>query len=216
MMALDAIFAVGVLALVYLYVLKRNHVFSEAFMVTNLVLVAYGLLRFQLFSAYQAESFEQGILLIQEQMPAWLDNVMFTETLPLWKMILPAIWIIGQSFALLIGFLLFQKTLKVPNFLANMRFPGIYNLLIIAILPLYLLEQTKMFFFNALIGLCVIPFLQGVSVMWQRLGLIFANRIVLSIFMVIIILYASIILVLIGFGDMWLQKQKPNPGGTTA
>lgn len=216
LMALDAIFAVGIVALTYLYMLKRNHVLSEAFMVANLVLIAYGLLRFQLFEGYHLAAFEQGLTALKEQMPALVDNAILSESLPLWKMLLPAVWIITQSLALFIGFLLFQKLLKIPVTITNMKFPGLYNLLIIAILPLFLFEQTKMLSVNILISLCVIPFLQGVSLMWQRLGLIFANRFILSIFMIIIVLYASILLVLFGFADMWLNKQNSIPGGTPA
>lgn len=215
-MALDAIFAVGGVTVLYLYALKRNHVLSEAFMFANLLLAAYGLLRFQLFGLYHAQAFDQGMELLRTQMPALVDNAMLSSSLPVWKMLLPTVWIFGQSTALLIGYLLFQKMLKVPFTLANLRFPVAYNYLIIAILPLYLFEQTKMLFVNALLALCIIPFLQGISLMWQRLGLIFANRFVLGIFMVIIILYASIFLALFGFADMWLNKRNTIPGGTTA
>lgn len=216
LMALDAIFAVGTVALIYLYMLRHNYVLSEAFMVANLVLVAYGLLRFQLFAGYHLAAFEQGLIAMKEQMPALVDNAILLESLPVWKMLLPAVWIITQSLALFIGFLLFQKLLKIPVSLANMRFPGLYNLLIIAILPLFLIEQTKMLSVNMLISLCAIPFLQGVSLMWQKLSMIFANRFILSIFMIIIVLYASILLVLFGFADMWLNKRNSIPGGTTA
>jgi hypothetical protein len=118
--------------------------------------------------------------------------------------------------ALVLGFLLFQKLLKLTSMLNSLNFPGLYNLLIVAIIPLYLFEQTKMLFLNALLALCVIPFLQGVSVVWQRLGLVFANRVVLGIFMIVIILYTHILLVLLGFADMWLNKRKEIPGGITA
>ncbi|MDD4310019.1 MAG: hypothetical protein PHO32_06525 [Candidatus Cloacimonetes bacterium] len=215
-MSLDAMVSVGLTSLIFVSLLRRNQVFSEAFMVSCLMIVAYGLLRFQLFKTYQADTFEQGIVLLKQQLPALMDNAMLSETLPMWKMVMPAMWIVTQGFALLIGFVLFQNALKVPNTIANMRFPSIYNFLIVAIMPLYLIEETKLLFFNALIGLCVIPFLHGFSVMWQRLAGIFANRIILSIFMIIIVLYATILIVLIGFGDMWMQKEKSLPGGTAA
>jgi hypothetical protein len=145
-----------------------------------------------------------------------VDNAMFTDALPIWKAVLPSVWVITQSMALVLGFLLFQKLLKLTSMLNSLNFPGLYNLLIVAIIPLYLFEQTKMLFLNALLALCVIPFLQGVSVVWQRLGLVFANRVVLGIFMIVIILYTHILLVLLGFADMWLNKRKEIPGGITA
>jgi fumarate reductase subunit D len=216
LMALDAIFAVGVVSLVYLYMLKRNHVLSEAFMVANLVIIAYGLLRFQIFGDYQIAAFDQGMELLKAQMPTFTDNTIMTQSLPIWKLLLPSVWIITQSLALLIGFLLFQKMLKIPLTIASWHFPAFYNFLIIAILPLFLFEQTKMLSINTLIALCSIPFLQGVSLMWQRMHAIFANRFVIGIFMIIIILYASVLLVLFGFADMWLNKRNTIPGGTTA
>jgi hypothetical protein len=215
-MALDAIFAVGVVSLIFLYKLKAGIKQSEAFLIANLGLLAYGLVRYWLFGVYQLQVFDQGLEMLQTQLPLLVDNTVFTEALPLWKAILPSVWIITQSLGLALGFLLFQKLLKIPSLLSSLSFPGLYNLLIIAIIPLYLFEQTKMLFLNALLALCVIPFLQGVSVVWQRLGFVFANRIVLGIFMLVIILYAHIMLVLLGFADMWLNKRKEIPGGITA
>jgi len=62
----------------------------------------------------------------------------------------------------------------------------------------------------------MIPLLQGIAVLWQRMKLIFSNQIVLSILMIIITIYANVLLVLIGFADMWLSKQNSIPGGTPA
>jgi hypothetical protein len=196
--------------------LKRGTVLSEAFLVANLGLLVYGVLRFHFFGAYQVQVFDQGLEMIKAQLPSMVDNAMFTDALPIWKAVLPSVWVITQSMALVLGFLLFQKLLKLTSMLNSLNFPGLYNLLIVAIIPLYLFEQTKMLFLNALLALCVIPFLQGVSVVWQRLGLVFANRVVLGIFMIVIILYTHILLVLLGFADMWLNKRKEIPGGITA
>ncbi len=215
-MALDAIFAVGMVSLIFLYMLKAGKKLSEALLISNLGLLAYGFIRYRLFGVYQLQVFDQGLEMLQAQLPSMLDNTMFAEALPLWKAVLPSVWIITQSIGLAMGYLLFQKLLKIPSLLSSFNFPSLYNLLIIAIIPLYLFEQTKMLFLNALLALCVIPFLQGVSVVWQRLGFVFANRIVLGIFMLVIILYAHILLVLLGFADMWLNKRNEIPGGITA
>ncbi|MDD2228798.1 MAG: hypothetical protein PHY48_05250 [Candidatus Cloacimonetes bacterium] len=215
-MAMDAIFSVGGISLIFLYMLKRGNKINEAFLISNLGLLAYGLVRFKLFGASQVQIFDQGLEMIKTQMPTMINNAMFTETLPLWKAVLPSVWIITQSVGFVLGFIIFQRLLKIPSILQSLNFPGVYNLLIIAIIPLYLLEQTKMLFLNALLALCVIPFLQGVSLVWQRLGVIFANRVVLGIFMFVIILYAHVLLVLLGFADMWINKRKEIPGGIAA
>ncbi len=216
LMALDAIAGVGLTTGVFLSVLKRNHVLSEAFMISFIVIVAYGLGRAYLFGDYHNQVFDRGMLAMKQQLPQLMDNAAIEQTMPLWKSVMPAVWIVSQGLALLIGYAIFQKLLHIPNTLQNMRFPGLYNLLIIGIIPLYLVQPTKMLFVNALIALCMIPLLQGVAVLTQKMKLIFANRFVLSIFMIIITLYANVLLVLIGFADMWLSKQNSIPGGTTA
>lgn len=216
LMALDAIFGCGALILVFMLTLKRNHILSESLMLSFIALVGYGMLRNWLFGTYQNQLFDAGIVALKDQFGAMLDQKMLDQMLPLWRSLLPAVWTISQGLALLVGYLVFQKLLKVPNAWQNMRFPGIYNLLVIAVIPLYLFEQTRMLGLNALIALCFIPLLQGVSVMWSKLGLIFSSRIVVSILMIIFTLYANILLVLLGFADMWLTKRNSIPGGTTA
>jgi len=191
-------------------------VLSDAMLVSFLALAAYGVLRFRLFGAYESQLMDQGIKTLRTQMPAMLDNPMLGQMLPVWKMLNPAIWTISQGLAMVVGYLLFQRMLKVPSVIENLRFPGLYNLLILAIIPLYLVEQTRWVFINALLTLCFIPLLQGFSLLWGRLGLIFNNRVFVIILMIIITLYASILLVLVGFADMWLQKRNSIPGGTTA
>ncbi len=216
MMALDAIAAVGLVCLTFLYRLKQKGNFSDAFLLAVISLFGYGLLRTWIFGVYQEQVFSQGLETIKTQLPTIVDNAMFQEAIPLWKAILPAIWVITQSLGLYVGYLLFGKLLKLPAQISSLKFPGIYNLFIIAILPLYLLEQTKMLFVNLLLTMCVVPFIQGITVVSQRLAMVFANKLVHGIFMAIIILYAHILLVLMGFADMWLNKRNEIPGGITA
>jgi hypothetical protein len=85
-----------------------------------------------------------------------------------------------------------------------------------AVLPLYFFDQTKVLFYNLLITLCVIPFNQGASLVWQRLSLIFTNRFISGLFMIIIVLYANILLVLIGFANMWFSKRNLTIEGDAA
>jgi len=66
-----------------------------------------------------------------------------------------------------------------------------------------------------LLSLCVIPFFQGAALVWQRLGMIFSNRIISGLFMLIIVLYANILLVLLGFGNMCFTKRNITSGGNT-
>jgi len=216
LLCLDAIFTVGLPVLVFLLVVKYNHLLSNGFLASFIVIAAWGIVRYYLFQAYQNNLFEQALAMVKDRMPALLNNSLMEQTLPLWKRIIPAIWIISQSLAWLIGFLLFEWRLKIPNRIANLKFTRYYNLLIIAVLPLYYFSQTKGLFLNLLISLCIIPFVQGAALVWQRLGMIFANRFISGLFMIIIVLYANILLVLLGFGNMWFTKRNITPGGNAA
>lgn len=215
LMCLDAILAVGLPVLVFLMVLKHNHILSNSFLAAFLVMFAWGMLRYYLFKNYQDQLFEQGMQVVKDKMPALLNNDLLQQTLPFWKGIIPSIWVISQAIAWLIGFLLFEGRLQIPNRIENLRFPVYFNLLIIAVLPLYFFDQTKLLFYNLLLSLCIIPFFQGAGLVWQRLGMIFSNRIISGLFMLIIVLYANILLVLLGFGNMWFTKRNITPGGYT-
>jgi len=216
LLCLDAIFTVGLPVLAFLLVVKYNHLLSNGFLASFIVIAAWGIVRYYLFQTYQNELFEQGIAMVKDRMPSLLDNSLMEQTLPLWKEIIPSIWIVSQSLAWLIAYLLFEWRLKVPNRIANLKFTGFYNLLIIAVLPLYYFTQTRALFLNLLISLCIIPFIQGAALVWQRLGMIFANRFISGLFMIIIVLYANILLVLLGFGNMWFTKRNITPGGNAA
>ena len=72
LLCLDAILAVGLPILVFLLVLKNNHILSNSFMAAFLVMFAWGILRYYLFRAYQGQLFEQGIQLVKDKMPALL------------------------------------------------------------------------------------------------------------------------------------------------
>ncbi len=216
LLALDALLGVGVTLMVFILALRRNHVLSDALMVAFLFLAGYGMLRFALFGELQTSLFDQAVAAFETQFPLKLENDLLLQMQTMGRAVLPAVWIVSQGFALVIGFLLFLRALKVSTVLEQLRFPSLYNMLIVAILPLFVLEQTKLIFLNALISLCFIPLIQGAVIFWQKLGLIFNNRIVAGILMLLILIYANILLVLYGFADIWLNKNNYNPGGTTA
>lgn len=212
-LCLDAIFAVGLPVLVFLLILQYHHILNNAFLVSYLIIVAWGILRYYFFRTYQDQLFEQGLQMVKDKMPAVLNSQMMGQMLPMWKEVISSIWIIAQGIALLIGYLFFERKLQIPERIDNLRFSAYYNLLIIAALPLYLFSQTKVLFINLIISLCLIPFFQGAALVWHRLGLIFANRIISGIIMIIIVLYANILLVLLGFANMWHTKRNFTSGG---
>lgn len=214
--ALDALIAVGGIALVFVYSLKLNKGTSLSLLYASLLLAGYGLIRYQYFGSYQRELFDEGLKLINTQFSALADTARLEMLLPIWKALLPAMWILGQNVALIIGYFLFQKLLGIPVIMDTLRFPTWYNFLIIATLPLFLFEQTKLLFFNVLLSLCVIPLLQGMGLCWHWLRGVFANKWAAGILMIIILIYASIPLVLTGFADMWLSLRNHLHGGKTA
>ncbi len=216
LIALDALIAVGGVILIFVYAIKLQKGTNLSLLYASLLLAGYGLLRYQFFGAYQRELFDEGLKLINTQFSAFTDAAMMETLLPIWKAILPAMWILGQNVALVIGYFLFQKLIGIPVIMDTLRFPLWYNFLIVAILPLYLFEQTKLLFINALLSLCIIPLLQGMGLCWRWLSAVFANKWAAGIFMIIILIYASIPLVLAGFADMWLSLRNHIHGGKTA
>ncbi|MDX9827861.1 MAG: hypothetical protein RBT73_08960 [Spirochaetia bacterium] len=216
LMVLDAIFGVGLIAYIFLTILRTNQILSEALLISMIGVIAYSMVRMLLFGALIAEGFDQGYELIQTQMPALLNQEYMDISMRLWKMVLPALWGVGQILALMMGFYLFHRSIKIPFRFEDMRFPVIYNLMIVAILPLYLFEPSRHIFINALILLCTVPLIQGFASVSTGLARIFSNGILRGIIMVFILLYAFIPLTLIGLADSWLGIRNINRGGNTA
>lgn len=216
LMVLDAIFGVGLIAYIFLTILRTNQILSEALLISMIGMIAYSMVRMFLFEALIAEGFDQGYELIQTQMPALLNQEYMDISMRLWKMVLPALWGVGQILALMAGFYLFHRSIKIPFRFEDMRFPVIYNLMIVAILPLYLFEPSRHIFINALILLCTVPLIQGFASVSTGLARIFSNGILRGIIMVLILLYAFIPLTLIGLADSWLGIRNINRGGNTA
>ena len=216
LVVLDAIIGVGAVAYVFLIVLRRNQYLSQAFLAATLVIMLYSMARMLLFGSALAQSFEQGLSLMQDQMPTLFDAEYMELAKGLWTLILPAFWGVGQVFALLIGFLIFHKTIKIPFNPAEMKFPVIFYLLILAILPLYFFAAGRDLFINALILLCTVPLIQGFFSVWVGISRVISNTVLKSIIMVIILIYAFVPLTLIGFVDGWMNFTNTKRGGNTA
>lgn len=216
LMVLDAIIGVGAVAYTFLIVLRRSQYLGQAFLAAALVIMLYSVARMLLFGGVLMQSFNEGINLMQDQMPALFDAEYMELAKKLWIMILPAFWGVGQIFALLIGFMIFHKTIKVPFKPAEMKFPVIFNLLILAILPLYFFEAGRALFINSLILLCTVPLIQGFFSVWVGISKVVSNIAIKSIIMVFVLIYAFIPLTLIGFADGWMNFSNTKRGGNTA
>lgn len=216
LMVLDAIIGVGAVAYVFLIVLRRNQFLGQAFMAAVLVIMLYSVLRMLLFGSVLRQSFNEGLIMMQDQMPALIDAEYMEIAKRLWTMVLPAFWGVGQIFALLIGFLVFHKTIKIPFQPAEMKFPVVFNILILLILPLYFIEAGRDIFINALILLCTVPLIQGFFSVWVGISKVVSNLAIKSIIMAAILIYAFIPLTLIGFADGWMSFSNIKRGGNTA
>jgi hypothetical protein len=216
LLVLDAIIGVGAVAYTFLIVLRRNQYLSQAFLAAALVIMVYSVARMLLFDSVLQQSFEEGMAVLQNQMPAFFDGEYMELSSRLWKIVLPAFWGVGQIFALLIGFLVFHKAIKIPFKAEDMKFPMILNILILAILPLYLFEAGRLVFINSLILLCTIPLIQGFFSVWVGISRVISNTILKSIIMIIITIYAFIPLILIGIADGWMNFSNNKRGGNTA
>ncbi|MDD2682537.1 MAG: hypothetical protein PHY21_00215 [Candidatus Cloacimonetes bacterium] len=216
LMVLDAIFGVGFIAYIFLITLRNNQVLSEALLLSIIGIIGYSMLRMFLYGDLLAQSFDQGYELLQTQMPALVNRDYMDLSMKLWKMILPAVWGLGQVLALLIGYFLFHRSIKIPFRFEDLRFSYVYNLLIVAILPLYLFEASRHIFVNALILLSVVPLIQGFASVSLGLSRVISSAVLRGIIMVLILLYAFIPLTLIGLADSWLGIRNKNRGGNTA
>lgn len=216
LMVLDAIIGVGAVAYTFLIVLRRSQYLGQAFLAAILVIMLYSVARMLLFGGVLSQSFNEGIILMQDQMPALFDAEYMEVAQKLWMMVLPAFWGVGQIFALLIGYLIFHKTIKIPFKPEEMKFPVIFYILILAILPLYLFEAGRDLFINSLILLCTVPLIQGFFSVWVGISKVVSNIAIRSIIMIFILIYAFIPLTLIGFADGWMNFSNTKRGGNTA
>lgn len=216
LMVLDAVFGVGFAVYVFLLALRRNQVLSEAFMISVIFITLYGVFRMLIFGDFIVQNYNEGIELVRNQMPSIFKAEYAEFSMNVWKSILPAIWSVSQISALLIGFILFHSVIGIHFNIAECRFPYQYNYLILALLPLYMFDFSKQMFINALIPLCMIPLIQGFCFVSRGVSKVISNKIVRSVIMIFILIYAFIPLVLFGYANGWMEISNNKRGGSTA
>ncbi|NLN35578.1 MAG: hypothetical protein GX157_06230 [Candidatus Cloacimonetes bacterium] len=214
LIAFDAIFGVGLVVYVFLLTLRRNQVLSEALLAGILVIVVYSLARMYIFGGILSNAYQEGMQIMKEQMPVFLDNEYMQFSTRMWETMMPAFWGVGQIFALLIGYFIFHRTIHIPFVPGDVKFTVFFNILILAALPLYLFEATKALFINSLILLCTVPLIQGFFLAWTHLSRVVSNNIIKRIIMFVLLIYAFIPLILIGFADSWMTGNNTRGGNT--
>ncbi len=215
LMACDAIFGVGIVLYVFLLTLRRNQVLTEALLAGIVVIIGYSLIRMHVFSSFLDATLMEGMTALQSQMPAFMNDEYMQMSFALFHKVMPAFWGVGQIFALMLGYFVFHRTIKIPLSAADIKFTVFYNVLILAALPLYLFDVTKTLFLNTIILLCTVPLIQGFFLAWDFLSRAVTNNIIKSIIMAFALIYAFIPLTLIGFADSWMSSNKTR-GGKTA
>ncbi|HPN40993.1 MAG TPA: hypothetical protein PKX36_05670 [Candidatus Cloacimonadota bacterium] len=216
--ALDAIIGVGLVCLIFLLALKAHVPFGSAFTLSALAIIAYGLVRVVAWGEQLSTMHINALETAMGQMPQMLDKTMLQTTVDIMGSFWPASWMLSQLLALYLGYVLFQRSLGVKFRWSDQRFPSAYNILLVAVLPVYFVPGARIMFVNGFIALCVIPFIQGLGLLIDRLGRIVQNRLlrilVLVFLLINIISYALI--TLFGFADLWWNFRNIKTGGNPA
>lgn len=216
--ALDAMLGVGAICLIFLLALKAGRSLSSAFTLAVLTIIAYGLLRVLIWGQQLSAMHVQALKTAMEQMQQMLDKTMLQTTVDVMGAFWPASWMLSQIAAMYVGYLLFQRSLGIGFSWSDQRFPPAYNFLMLAILPLYFVSSARIFFYNGLLALCFIPFIQGLGLFIDRLGRVIKSKIV-RIFVLIFILINIVsyaLITLFGFADLWWNFRNINTGGNPA
>ncbi|MDZ4181908.1 MAG: hypothetical protein U1B83_03440, partial [Candidatus Cloacimonadaceae bacterium] len=203
----DAIWGVGFTAVVFLMALRGLHQMSSAFSVAAVLIVVYGICRVYFVGEYLALANERAFSEAQSTLSQLFDGGIMQQSITLIKAIWPAVWIVSHLSALFIGFILFQRQMGLRFNWLELAFPKYYNILIIAILPLYLVPGMQQIFINAMLALCFLPFIQGIGVMLNKLSKLIANKMLRAALMVLILLntISYLLITLLGFADLWLD-----------
>jgi len=216
--ALDAILGVGSICLIFLLALKARMPLGSAFTLCTLAIIAYGLVRVLIWGEQLSAMHTKALESAMVQMQQMLDKTMLQTTVDIIGKFWPASWMLSQILALYLGYLMFQRSLGIGFRWSDQRFPSAYNFLVLAVLPVYFIPGTRIMFVNGFIALCVIPFIQGLGLLIDRLGMIIQNRIirllVLVFLLINIISYALI--TLFGFADLWWNFRNIKTGGSPA
>jgi len=216
LIVLDAILGAGAVAYVFLIVLRKTQYLNYAFLAAALVIMLYSIVRTMLFGSVLDMIYQEGIQTMQAQLPGFLDGQYMELSARLWKYLQPAFWGVAQISALLVSFVIFHKTIKIPLKASEMKFPVFYNFLILAVLPLYFVPSGRATFVNAMILLCTIPLIQGFFASLNGLARVFESKIIRGIIMFFLLIYAFVPLTLYGFADSWMSHSNKPRGGKTA
>lgn len=211
----NSILGVGIAVYVFLIAVRMGQSISNSFAYAVIWTVLYGTLRHILWSGILSKQLEEGLALIQNQNLTWIDPSALTTTTHILRLLWPVTWTGTQLIALLIGFLLFHTQIGLRFSWQMIRYPAIFTLLPLAVIPLYLISNIRMLFINLLISLCFLPFLQGIGVVLNKASRLISNKLVRGILLVSLSINAIsyALITLLGLADQWWDFRKTNAGG---
>jgi len=193
-------------------------------MTAVIFIVLYGIWRIHLYGSQLEKSLLQAVSEMKRLMPEYSSTREFSISISVMEFLMPAAWIVSQILALFIGLIVFQKQIKIPFRISYFTVSKYYGLMLLAISPLYFYDLAIPTLINAMLGMSVLLFLQGLGVLVYKGSQLVTNRLLLTMLLIILVTNAIsyIITVLIGFADQWLNirninymEEIPNESHTT-
>lgn len=215
LLAADAFFGAGLAVLLYIWSLQRFGKPVLALTHSALLIIIYGMFRYFVFEAHISSSFAQATKEMEKLLPQLLQSEQARQSLQFTQILLPASWIVSQLTALTLGFLIHLRFLGLRQSLRRMMLPAYYNLLVLAVLPLYFFPQSRGILINSLVALLILPFFQGIGVLLHWFARESTNFL-LILLVALLAIISTIPVALIGFADIWLDFRKLKTKGNNA
>ncbi|HNU54666.1 MAG TPA: hypothetical protein PKK86_06555 [Candidatus Syntrophosphaera sp.] len=211
----DAVFGAGLVSLLYLYSLTRQGKPAMALVHGAILVIVYGALRFFLFRTQLIAAHDLALAEMNKLVPQMMQLAKTQNTLAITRLLLPASWTVTQLLALTAGHLAFLHLSGVRSILREFSLPAWYNLLILAVLPLYFIPPLREVLVNTLLALCFLPLVQGIGVILNWFSRLVSNPLV-TLLVIALALLNLILVALLGFADTWLDFRKIRIKGTYA
>ncbi|MDD4224403.1 MAG: hypothetical protein PHD87_07470 [Candidatus Cloacimonetes bacterium] len=213
--ASDAIFGAGLVTLLYLFTLIKQGKPSVALAQAAILVIAYGAVRSFLFASQLTAAHDQAITELNKLVPQIMQMAETQNNLALMRLLLPASWTVTQLTALVAGHLIFLHLSGAKSILRDFTLPAYYNLLILAVLPLYFFPQLRGVWINTLLALFVLPLVQGTGVILNWLSRLASNAFV-TVLVIALAVFNLILVALLGFADIWLDFRNLRTKGNYA
>ena len=209
LMASDAIWAVGLVTVLFLHSLRAGKSLAAAFTLAAMLIIFYGSARCFVFGDYLTHANEQAISDVTNRFPSIYKRQDMQFSISVMRYLWPASWTIPQLFSLFAGYIMFHNLNGVRFQWCKISFPKYLNFIILAILPLYMVTELHQVFVNTLLTLLVLPAIQGFSLMVDWLAKLVSSRVILAVLLLLLI-PNYILISLLGFTDIWLDFRKLN------